>query len=570
MKTYYFAKRTAIQALMLNPKTKHFLTMITFKHSYTILILALALIVAMPGCKKDFEEINTDPHGFTTASDGSLFNSVIESMVLGGDEQFYVNNEILYKQTQMAALTKEAWGNFTIGTEAMWSNYYKALPAIRELEKRIAAYGTSPETENMKAMLLIVRAYNTFKLTDIFGDIPYTEAGYGFQDLAKLHPKYDTQRDIYFALLDDLQWADEHINDTAELVEPFTSFKGFDRFLGGDLAKWRKLANSLRLRYAMRMVEKEPVKAGEIISDIITNNRPVLLGMDFTTPKLESACLWPAAMGFNNWSQSWSFREHNGLRMGSNIWHQLSAHDSTDGSGIFDPRAYIFFETDNKSLWHPFPQVPSINTPSEGGIPYGSHRDNVAAFTIKGEQCQYSPFNYFIVADCDFMPIILMTGAEVHFLKAEAYFRGIGVPLDKMQADIEYMNGINASVEWWKTVAGKLKLATSGMTFNDAFPIPGNVSVASVLNHFGSWMATTDEQKLQFIYTQCWLDAFRQPWDAYALARRTNLLPREGAALNHFRMPYPPSEAQYNSANMNEAIARQGGDSPQNKLWWMP
>jgi hypothetical protein len=94
--------------------------------------------------------------------------------------------------------------------------------------------------------------------------------------------------------------------------------------------------------------------------------------------------------------------------------------------------------------------------------------------------------------------------------------------------------------------------------------------VASVLNHFGSWMATSDEQKLQFIYTQSWLDAFRQPWDAYALARRTNLLPREGAALNHFRMPYPPSEAQYNSANMNEAIARQGGDSPQTKLWWMP
>jgi hypothetical protein len=48
------------------------------------------------------------------------------------------------------------------------------------------------------------------------------------------------------------------------------------------------------------------------------------------------------------------------------------------------------------------------------------------------------------------------------------------------------------------------------------------------------------------------------------------MTPREGEAINHFRMPYPPSETQYNSANLNDAIAAQGGDSPQNKIWWIP
>ena len=76
---------------------------VKFKSTIVFLFLLLSLV----SCKKDFEEINTDPSSFTTASDGSLFNEVISSLQLGWNEQFYINNEILYKQTQQAALTKE-------------------------------------------------------------------------------------------------------------------------------------------------------------------------------------------------------------------------------------------------------------------------------------------------------------------------------------------------------------------------------------------------------------------------------------------------------------------------------
>lgn len=534
-----------------------------------ISLIILPLLFTLASCTKDFEEINTNPQGFTTASDGSLFNGVIESLVLTGNEQFYINNEILYKQTQLAALTKEAWGNYTIGTEALWENYFKILPSVRELEKRFDEAEPSASITNMKAMLNIVFAYKTLKMTDLFGDMPVSKAGYGFQSLEDLHPKYDTQRDIYLSMLDKLKVADSLINDTAVQVEPFLSFKSFDKLFKGDLSMWRKFANSLRLRYAMRMVNRDPEIAGNIISDIIGNNRPVLLGYDFTSPVLESACLWPAAAGFKNESLNWSFREHNNLRMGTNLWHQLSANDNADGSGIFDPRAYIFFEPDGNNLWTPYPQLPDNTTPSSGGVPYGEHRDDAGNFNIKGENCIYSPFNYFLIRDQDYMSIIFITGAEVHFIKAEAYFRGIGVAQDRDMADIEYMNGINASVEWWRKVAESSQLPLSGLKFRDMVSIPQNLNAAKVLMHFGSWNATTDEEFLGFIYTQCWIDMFRQPWDAYALARRTGMTPREGDALNHFRMPYPPSEKQYNTENCNEAISRQGGDSPQSKLWWV-
>ncbi len=532
---------------------------------YTLMILA----VIFTSCKKDFDTIDTNPQGFTTASDGSLFNGVVQSMLLTGNEQFYVNNEILYKQTQQAALTSAAWGNYTIGTEDIWGNYYKNLPSVRELEKRFKSYSPSPSVTNMEAMLKILMAYKTFKLTDLFGDVPFSQAGYGFQDLKYLHPKYDRQRDIYLSLLDDLKWASDSINETTPRVEPFTTFASFDKLYHGDLKMWKKFANSLRLRYAMRMSGKEPELAGTIISDIIENNLPVLLGYNFTSAALESACLWPAANGFTNSSVSWSFREHNGLRMGSNIWHQFSSSEDPGGSGIFDPRAYIFFEGDADNQWKPFPQIPDANTPSSQGIPYGGHRDDKDNYNIK-TNVNYSPFNFFIIDDESFMPVILMTSAEVHFIKAEAYFRGIGVAVDKDQADIEYMNGLNTSVEWWMSISQRLKLPLSGVKFGDKISIPQELNAASVLNHFGSWNATTDEQKLAFIYTQRWIDAFRQPGEAYAEARRTRLTPREGDPIAHFRMPYPPSETQYNTANWNEAKASQGGEDPGVKMWWMP
>ncbi|MBK7028596.1 MAG: SusD/RagB family nutrient-binding outer membrane lipoprotein [Bacteroidales bacterium] len=528
----------------------------------------LIIINLLVSCSRDFEDINTNPHGFTTASDGSIFNGIIESLVLSGNEQFYINNEILYKQCQLAALTQDAWGNFTIGTEEMWTNYYAAMPSFRELEKRFDEAAPSASMNNMKAMLMITMAYKTFKMTDVFGDMPFSKAGYGFQDLDLVHPAYDTQRDIYLTLLNNLRIADSLINDTTRLVEPFLSFKNFDKLFAGDMLKWRKLANSMRLRYAMRMVNREPELAGDVIADVILNNRPVLIGYDFTSPLLESACLWPIVSGFKNESLNWSFREHNGLRLGSNIWKQCSSTDSPDGSGIFDPRLYYFFEPDGKNLWTPFPQQPEATTPSSGGIPYATLRDDGVYFSFKGENCNYSPFNYFLIRDEDFMPIILMTGAEVHFLKAEAYFRGIGVPTDKDMADIEYMNGINASIDWWGATMSGSKLPLSGLKFIDMITVPQQLNAASVLNHFGSWNAASEEEKLAYIYTQCWLDAFRQPWEAYAQTRRTGMTTREGAAINHFRLPYPPSENMYNAENCEQAKSHQGGDSPQAKIWW--
>jgi len=100
--------------------------------------------------------------------------------------------------------------------------------------------------------------------------------------------------------------------------------------------------------------------------------------------------------------------------------------------------------------------------------------------------------------------------------------------------------------------------------------IPEDLDASSVLIRFGSWNAATEEEKLQYIYTQWCLDAFRQPWEAYALARRTGMTPREGAPIAHYRLPYPASEAEFNSDNWAAAVSAQGGETPEVKIWWIP
>ncbi len=527
----------------------------------------LLMLVINVSCKKNFNDINSNPSLFTNASDGSLLNNVISSLQMGWNEQFYINNEILYKQTQSAALFKEAWGNSTIGTEEIWKNYYTTLPSIRELQLRLSKYTASPSVNNMNAIVKILLAYKTFKVTDLFGDIPYSDAGYGFQDASKLRPKFDSQQSIYLSLLDDLKWANDNIDPTA-LGEPYASFSSFDKLFFGDITMWQKFANSLRLRYAMRMYAKEPTISAQIIGDIITNNRPVLIGSDFSGVELEKAAIYPYLCSFKNESKIWSFREHKNLRLGSNLWHQLSSNDSTDGSGIFDARAYLFFDTNNNGKWIAYPQIPTGSTPAESGVPYESQRDYDASYNVKGSGCLFSPFNYFLIGDEDYVPDIMMTGAEVNFLKAEAYMRGIGVAQSESNASNEYLSGVQASLTFWQNTMSMTSLL-HGSKFDTIVHVPSYLTLSYLETKVGFWNFSTFDEKLNLIYTQQLIDFFRQPAEAFALVRRAyGRLPREGDQLQYFRFQIPPSEVSYNATNYSSCYSSQG-DYTTTKVWWM-
>ena len=111
-----------------------------------------SIIMVFTTCTKDFEEINQNPFSPTQVDIGPLFNTVISSLRLGWNEQFYLHNETLYGITQLAARTAVGFDNITIGTEEVWENYYTALAHIREIEKRLDELETEEEAlDNVRA-----------------------------------------------------------------------------------------------------------------------------------------------------------------------------------------------------------------------------------------------------------------------------------------------------------------------------------------------------------------------------------------------------------------------------------
>jgi hypothetical protein len=538
-----------------------------------LLLLAFCTYITTISCRKDFDELNKNPNGFTTASDGSLFNSVIASLRSGWNEQLYVNNSVLLKETQLAAVPQVRWSNYTLGTEEIWSNYYTALPNIRELEKRWNDSDTnSAEVKNMKAMLKTVLAYKTFKLTDLFGDMPFFDAGYGYQDASKLRPAFDTQEDIYRQLLMDLEWADRNIDPSAVTNEPFRTFKSFDNLFHGDMLKWRKFANSIRLRQAMRLsaLQPFPAFAKSAVEDILVNNRPCFgvdqFGFLVNVPLAESALLFPYQLGYRNESRGWSFDQARDIRLGSTFWQQVSTTDDTTGASIYDPRAYYFSETNVNNGWRAYPNAPTSIMAPDGGDPYNYQRD--VAYSIKGAGCNYSPINYYLVRDMDYVPEILISGSEVLFLRAEASLRSadLGLSFDPNLATSEFLNALQFSLTFWETVMTNSKLPI-GTPFSANISVPSNVNFISLQSNSGIFSATPSQQ-LEIVYAQSWLDFFLQPQQAFALSRRTGLTPHEGPASTVYRFTIPPSEVSYNSANWSGAYSS-GADALNRPLWWM-
>ncbi len=521
------------------------------------LVVPIILFASICGCERDFETLNKNPFKPIQTEIGPLFNGVVQSLTLGWSEQLYLHNESLYKLTQLAALSATTFDNPSIGKEEVWSRYYSSLTNIRDIESRINDFeGDLEAMNNVKAMVKTLLAYKTFRLTDLFGDIPFFEAGKGFEGVEFIRPGFDAQEDIYKFLLDELKWVNDFVDPLAvetSMGSDYISLNGFDVLFDEDMIRWVKFANSLRLRHALRMYDADPTFAEMHIKDIMENNLPLI-------DKNEDVLITPRLLQWDNKSVHWSFREHRKLRMGSNIWRKFSENDEIDGSGIYDPRARIFFETNNDGEWKAFPQLPDENTEPSGGGPYQSARD--VNYNLKGNDNIYSAFNYYLIRDELDVPEIIMTSAEVNFILAELFLRGLGVEQDESQARAAYDAGISHSIQFWHKIVDQTQIWVNA-------PPPLGVNGEFITINHDQVRFSNSDNPIELIYTQRWIDSFRQPWEAYALGRRTQLTPVEGDRIEHNRFTYPDSEAENNPENWAEQVAKMGGDTEKTRLWWM-
>lgn len=511
-------------------------------------------------CTKNFEKINTPPTDATAATTPELFNLIISSLPLTGGEQSVFNSWI-YPITQQAIVTSGAYP-YDNAKSAAWSNFYQTLANYRLIESRIADSANSSRMNNLYAMLKTVMAYKAYKTTNYYGDMPLSKAGFAPLNGAQGYKvAYDSQAEVYASILTDLKWAIDNFTTSADQY----SVGAYETLFKGDISMWKKFANSLRLEVAVTMYDKNSTLAGPQIVEAL--GKPLLADGD-------NIGLWPANIaGLQfDWRQ-WSFSANCYLRMGTTMWNLMSNNDKVDGSGIFDPRCKLFYEPNNAGKWVAYPQNPPSNTPAEGGAPYATTR--FTDWATKGAGCIYSPFNLYFEQDLNSIPELFLTAAQVHFLKAEIYNRGIGVPANSNMAKTEYEAGIKASVNMWNKIAFDSPVWKVG---KPASATVSNAVITTLLsNPKVAYELTNAANSLKKIYAQEWIDQFRQPWDAWTLQKRTgNKTPMSISNTSYYttnfggknRFVYPDDEQSYNTDNWRAVT--NGSDLNTNKLWIMP
>lgn len=473
-------------------------------------ILMASSLVAIHSCGRDFEEINTDTSKILNPSVGSLLAPVQLEM---STYNYKRANDYTFDVMQSALDFPNEGNTYSryYLTEAsgtgFWNTSYKWLKQVRDM--RIAA-----EKENDKNYLAIAKVMNAWiysNLTDAFGDIPFSEALKMEEGIMK--PKFDKQKDIYTALLNDLKEANSLFDTTKKLSEIDLFYNANNSNDG--ILQWKKFCNSLSLRLLTRSLNKNgDLNVHARIQEIVNN--PTVYPL--FTSNTDSAVLSLSGIApyLSPVARPQDFT--TGRAAGEFFIDEMKKNN--------DPRMSMFFST-AKDL--------ATNT-SIGykGAPSGYQLGTVFS---------YQPSNLNQNLAKAPMKILLMTYSELQFILAELSFKNI----IGGNTETYYKNGVTSIIEQWGAVVPANYFTNTNVAYN---------------------------QSLERIMLQKYLSLFfvdHQQWYEF---NRTGLpmLPNNGGLMNDGKMPkrfmYPPNAKVMNPENYQNAAQAIGGDNINTKLWW--
>jgi hypothetical protein len=534
-------------------------------------ILGLFLIgSALSSCTKDYEEINKNPNSpvdvpaidiFTNAEVNSISRQLggwMQHTYLGPWSQQWCKVQYIDEDRYMP---RDMSGEFN----APYTSELKNLAIV--IKKATADKNTS-----LAAAATILRAWTFSYLTDVWGDIPYSEAIQGFEVTGTLKPKYDKQADIYNDLLAQLEAAN------VQLTGASLNFGTGDVFFGGDPVKWRKFANSLKLRLLNRAAgtpwtftytmtaPQAPVTTTPGAAALATADAAIaaILGNPEQYPIMTSnsdnvQMAFPGLPYRNPIYNTLYTRTDQGIS--ETIVNWLKART--------DPRVYIYAQ----------PTPNSVTTPPIAFVGFQNGREITAApfpaISLLGTKIAYS----------EKAPLYIMTLDEVQLIIAEYYMR----KGNDASAKAAYEAGIKASMARWgladgSTVYPSWYKAGAIVTGTSGSPVNYSTYLADPLVAWGG----TDPYKFQLICEQKWAAMFGEGVQAYSEVRRTGFPERifeyelaKSYYLNlglPIRLQYALSEDTYNTTNVssartdqkieltNEGMFSQNGIVSQ--VWW--
>lgn len=514
-------------------------------------------------CDKGFEDMNKpykDSSTETATPAGFLNNLAMRAT----DEDYTLYIGIFMPETQLGIQNASIpYPNYIT---TFWRNYYRDLIDYNQIKKLIARQSDPSAYTDIQHMATILISHKTLSMLDRYGDIPYSEAGRADDGVQFYKPKYDSQESVYNSVLDDLKTAVTEIGAPGQ-----SDLGGYETLLGGDIAAWKKFGNALRLRYAVRLAKTGlQSKANGIITEILGNpgQYPLPDNQDLSNLHKSnfgnySTVFKPTSLYVDRYWYAFRELSVSNIRMSTAVFNLMSSTNATNGSGFFDPRYKVWFMPNNAGQW-----IPQAPTEVDGGTPYPNTNTNAPMAPGTDPQNTRASFNFYLTRDYETFPYVIISEADVHFLKAEIYNQGYGVTADQVKAEAEYKAGMKASAEFWYKYANDL---TSSIW--PASAKPGALS-ASALNAF------LDHPKVKFtsgdnsgnykkIIAQAWLSNMFNSVEAWNLMRRTNLTPAVSAT--YARLPYPDNERLSNEENWRTASGAADLDTQRGKkVYWMP
>jgi hypothetical protein len=474
--------------------------------------LLAAATVWISACTAGFEQLNTNPTQVTEIDPLLMFSNM--QLRTAGDnfeQQTYnytaISCVVQHLSPKAGEFTAEMYRGMP---NAQWEWWYAGRGIIGQ--PGVVKFATdiierskkNPNDINILSAARIWRAFVFHRITDLFGDVPYSEAGRGFYD-RNFTPKYDTQESIYRDMLKEVKEAVAAFDNTKRTL---TINDGVYR---GDLTKWRKFGNSLRLRLAMRLSKVDPATAQREAEEAITagvmlNNADMAYIDQANGARIQQSATWQTLNQFDDYRLSELF---------------VSFLDSTR-----DPRLRIINES------------PRPNRGLPNGIT-SAQRQALNANTL----ARVGPH---LASPNRDSPTIFISYAEVELLMAEAAFRGWKTP---KTAKEHYETGIRAGM-------------TQYAICPNAPPIPADSLITQYIAQ--PRIAYTPANALEQIITQKWIATFLDGLEPYAEWRRTgfprlrtlNPAGNVTGGLVPRRAQYPQSEQIFNPDNLNAALGR--------------
>jgi len=523
---------------------------------FTILLLATVGFVFDSCSKSKYEELYPDPAKTSTATVENFMTGVFQAgnpvNLPAYWRYFVIENSTSGHYTQAFGWVngKDQYIPSSVAQEARWGYFYDVMRQYREMQDLYNQLSTEDQADKRIFMIAAtVFMYDqTEQMVDMWGDIPWSEAGklkVNGGDLTASLPKYDNAIDIYTAMLDDLKSIADEL-PTITLNSAYASiFTSKDYINNGDILGWRKYVNSLRLRMLAR------VSGVSSLSSRVSAEMTAILGDPTKYPVVDNNAenilidaKAPDLLAITN--------QYGGIKDGLETW----------GTQNFAPKAMIDLMNTAAD-----PRLPVLFDPSLGiyeGIDPTATEEAQSNFISANRVARYDSVTF---SRNDAFPGIIITAAEVSFIKAEAIQKG-WVSGDAKTA---YETGIQQSIDFYY---GLNELGSQNLyEFGRAAEAPYTAEQVTAYLESSPVKWDGSANKMQLIATQKWLHFnIAQLTQNWSELRRLNLPALQfqvdgtsAVSSPPVRFVYPSTEKQLNGTNY-EVVASK--DNYTTKIFW--